>query len=126
LQSINVLTMVILGGMGSIPGVIMGAAAVTVLNVQLLQGLSLGLNDLRQSGGVIPIINFAWKDLSSQLDPAKYQRLLFGLALIIMMIYRPAGMIPEKRRKRMPAGSEAPKEMENNNDSTAEASHDAA
>jgi branched-chain amino acid transport system permease protein len=125
LQSINVLTMVILGGMGSIPGVIVGAAAVTVLNVQVLQGLSLGLNDLRQSGGVIPIINFAWKDLSSQLDPAKYQRLLFGLVLIIMMIYRPAGLIPEKRRKRMPDGGETPKEMENK-EASVEASHDAA
>ena len=125
LQSINVLTMVILGGMGSIPGVIVGAAAVTVLNVQVLQGLSLGLNDLRQSGGVIPIINFAWKDLSSQLDPAKYQRLLFGLILIIMMIYRPAGIIPEKRRKRMPPGSEKPKELDNNNNSAVEAHQEA-
>ncbi len=107
LQSIGVLAMVILGGMGSIPGVIVGAAAVTVLNVQLLQGLSLGLNDLRQSGGVIPIINFAWKDLSSQLDPAKYQRLLFGLILIIMMIYRSKGLIPEVRRKRVTAGKTA-------------------
>jgi len=125
LQSINVLTMVILGGMGSIPGVIVGAAAVTVLNFQVLQGLSLSLNELRQSGGVIPIINFAWKDLSSQLDPAKYQRLLFGLILIIMMIYRPAGLIPEKRRKRMPAGSEKPKELDNNNNSAVEANQEA-
>lgn len=125
LQSINVLTMVILGGMGSIPGVIVGAAAVTVLNLQVLQGLSLSLNELRQSGGVIPIINFAWKDLSSQLDPAKYQRLLFGLILIIMMIYRPAGLIPEKRRKRMPAGSEKPKELDNNNNSAVEANQEA-
>jgi branched-chain amino acid transport system permease protein len=125
LQSIGVLTMVILGGMGSIPGVIVGAAAVTILNVQVLQGLSLGLNDLRQGGGVIPIINFAWKDLSSQLDPAKYQRLLFGLILIIMMIYRPAGIIPERRRKRMPAGSEKVKELDNDNNSAAEAPQEA-
>jgi branched-chain amino acid transport system permease protein len=130
LQSIGVLTMVILGGMGSIPGVILGAAAVTVLNLQVLQGLSLSLNELRQSGGVIPIINFAWKDLSSQLDPAKYQRLLFGLILIFMMIYRPKGLIPEARRKRMPPGSEKPKELENGNDTAAdapqEARHDAS
>ncbi len=130
LQSINVLTMVILGGMGSIPGVIVGAAAVTVLNVQVLQGLSLGLNELRQSGGVIPIINFAWKDLSTQLDPAKYQRLLFGLILILMMIYRQAGLIPEKRRKRMPEGSQIAKEPENGNGSATatpqEASNDAS
>jgi branched-chain amino acid transport system permease protein len=100
MQSIGVLTMVILGGIGSIPGVILGAAVVTILNLQVLQGLSLYLSQLRQSDAVIPIINFAWRDLSTQLDPAKYQRLLFGLILILMMIFRPAGLIPAERRQR--------------------------
>lgn len=100
MQSIGVLTMVILGGAGSIPGVILGAATVTILNLQVLQGFSLYLNELRQSDAVIPIINFAWKDLSNQLDPAKYQRMLFGLILVLMMIFRPAGLIPAVRRKR--------------------------
>ena len=68
--------------------------------LQILQGLSLYLSQLRQSDAVIPIIHFAWANLSSQLDPAKYQRLLFGLILILMMIFRPAGLIPSKRRKR--------------------------
>ncbi len=100
MQSIGVLTMVILGGQGSIPGVILGAATVIILNLQILQGLSLYLSQLRQSDAVIPIINFAWKNLSSQLDPAKYQRLLFGTILVLMMIFRPAGLIPAVRRKR--------------------------
>lgn len=99
MQSIGVLSMVILGGIGSIPGVILGAAVVIVLNLQVLQGLSLYLAQLRQSDAVIPVINFAWKNLSNQLDPAKYQRLLFGLILILMMIYRPAGLIPAERRR---------------------------
>jgi len=100
MQSIGVLSMVILGGLGSIPGVIVGAAVVIILNLQVLQGLSLYLSQLRQSDAVIPIINFAWKNLSTQLDPAKYQRMLFGIILIVMMIYRPAGLIPAERRKR--------------------------
>lgn len=100
MQSIGVLTMVILGGSGSIPGVILGAAVVTLLNLQVLQGISLYLNELRQSDAVIPIIHFAWHNLSTQLDPAKYQRLFFGFILIVMMIFRPAGLIPSKRRKR--------------------------
>jgi branched-chain amino acid transport system permease protein len=100
MQSIGVLTMVIVGGQGSIPGVILGATTITVLNLQVLQGLSLYLSQLRQSEAVIPIINFAWKNLSTQLDPAKYQRLLFGAILVLMMIFRPAGMIPAQRRKR--------------------------
>jgi branched-chain amino acid transport system permease protein len=100
LQSIGVLTMVILGGLGSIPGVIFGAAVVVILNIQVLQSLSLSLSSLRQSDAVIPIINFSWKNLSNQLDPAKYQRLIFGLILIVMMIFRPSGLIPAERRKR--------------------------
>lgn len=100
MQSIGVLSMVILGGLGSIPGVIVGAAVVILLNLLVLQGLSLFLSGLRQSDAVIPIINFAWKNLSTQLDPAKYQRMLFGIILVVMMIYRPAGLIPAERRKR--------------------------
>jgi branched-chain amino acid transport system permease protein len=107
MQSIGVLSMVILGGSGSIPGVILGAATVTILNLQVLQGLSLYLSQLRQTDALIPIINFAWANLSSQLDPAKYQRLLFGLILILMMIFRPAGLIPSQRRKRELASDEA-------------------
>ena len=100
MQSIGVLTMVILGGSGSIPGVILGAATVTILNLQILQGFSLYLSQLRQSDAVIPIVNFAWRNLSTQLDPAKYQKLLFGIILILMMIFRPEGLIPAKRKLR--------------------------
>ena len=98
MQSIGVLSMVILGGLGSIPGVITGAAVVVILNLQVLQDLSLFLSSLRQSDA--SILGFYWRDLSTQLDPAKYQRMLFGIILILMMIYRPAGLIPAARRKR--------------------------
>lgn len=107
MQSIGVLSMVILGGLGSIPGVILGAATVTILNLQILQGFSLYLSQLRQSDAVIPIINFAWRDLSTQLDPAKYQRLLFGIILVTMMIFRPSGIIPARRRQRELASDES-------------------
>ena len=106
LQSIGVLTMVILGGLGSIPGVIVGAAVVVFLNIQVLQTFSLYLSSLRQSDAVIPIINFAWKNLSTQLDPAKYQKLIFGMILVVMMIFRPEGLIPAERRKRELVGED--------------------
>ena len=96
--SIGVLTMVILGGLGSIPGVIFGASAVVLLNVQVLQNFSLVLNGLRQSDATF--LGFAWKNLSTQLDPAKYQKLVFGLILVLMMIFRPSGLIPAERRQR--------------------------
>ena len=113
MQSIGVLSMVILGGLGSIPGVILGAIVVVVLNLQILQGLSLWLNSLRQSDIVIPIFNFALKNLSSQLDPSKYQRMLFGLILIVMMIYRQEGLIPARRRQR---SDDTPPLDDDNND----------
>jgi branched-chain amino acid transport system permease protein len=71
-----------------------------ILNLQILPSFSLYLAQLRQSDAMIPIINFHWKDLSNQLDPSKYQRLVFGIILILMMIYRPTGILPAARRKR--------------------------
>lgn len=100
LQSVGVLTMVILGGIGSITGVIVGATLVTLLNIQVLQSFSLYLSQLRQSDAVIPLLNWHWSHLSNQLDPAKYQRLIFGLLLVVMMIYRPTGLLPATRRRR--------------------------
>jgi branched-chain amino acid transport system permease protein len=107
LQSVSILTMVILGGIGSIPGVIIGATVVILLNQQVLQSFSLFLARLRQSDAVIPILNLHWKDLSNQLDPSKYQRLVFGIILILMMIYRPGGILPAARRRRELKGDDA-------------------
>jgi branched-chain amino acid transport system permease protein len=98
-QSISILVMVILGGLGSIPGVVVGAAVVTLLNIDLLQALSLELSRLRQGAETIPILGMPWSELPSQLDPARYQRLVFGIILIVMMIFRPEGIIPSQRRK---------------------------
>ncbi|MBI2203206.1 MAG: branched-chain amino acid ABC transporter permease [Candidatus Rokubacteria bacterium] len=97
LESIGVLAMVILGGMGSIPGAIIGASAVTILNLQVLKGLSLWLNELRNSG--LTVLGYNLADLPSQFEPAKYERMIFGMILILMMIYRPAGIFPARRRK---------------------------
>jgi len=102
MESIGVLAMVILGGMGSIPGAILGATAVTVLNLQVLKGISLWLNTLRNAGTTIwlPLIGyFDLTHLPSQLEPAKYERFVFGVILILMMIFRPQGIIPPRRRK---------------------------
>ncbi|MGH7394621.1 MAG: ABC transporter permease subunit, partial [Candidatus Methylomirabilales bacterium] len=103
LESIGVLAMIILGGMGSIPGAILGATVVTVLNLQVLKGVSLWLNALRSAGTEIwlPFVgSFSLVNLPTQLEPAKYERMVFGLILILMMIYRPQGIIPSRRRRR--------------------------
>jgi branched-chain amino acid transport system permease protein len=98
MESIGVLAMIILGGMGSIPGAILGAAVVTILNLQILKGLSLWLNELRNAGTVI--FGYSLTNLPTQLEPAKYERMIFGLILVLMMIFRPQGILPAKRRHR--------------------------
>lgn len=99
LQSITILAMVIVGGIGNIKGVMVGAMLITLLDLSLLTNLSLQLNNLRNADAVIPIINFHIRDWPNQLEPVKYQPLLFGLILVLMMIFRPAGLLPEKRRQ---------------------------
>ena len=103
MESIGVLAMVILGGMGSIPGAILGATGVTILNLQLLKGLSLWLNGLRQSGAelTLPFLgSYSLSQLPAQFEPAKYERMVFGLILILMMIFRPQGILPPRRDQR--------------------------
>jgi branched-chain amino acid transport system permease protein len=103
MESIGVLAMVILGGMGSIPGAILGATGVTILNLQLLKGLSLWLNGLRQSGAelTLPLLgSYSLSQLPAQFEPAKYERMVFGLILILMMIFRPQGVLPPRRDQR--------------------------
>jgi branched-chain amino acid transport system permease protein len=98
LESIGVLAMVILGGMGSIPGAVVGATVVTVLNLQVLKGLSLWLNELKNAG--VTILGYNLANLPTQLEPAKYERMVFGIILVVMMIVRPQGLFPARRRQR--------------------------
>jgi branched-chain amino acid transport system permease protein len=88
MESIVILCMVILGGSGSIQGVIIGALAVVVLQLQILKDVSEWLTGLTTSG----VLN-----LPVWLNPAKYERLIFGLILVLMCIFRPNGILPEKR-----------------------------
>ncbi len=99
LQSIQILAMVIVGGIGGIRGVILGAMIVTLLDLHVLSNFSQQIQALRNIDFVVPIINFHIRDWPVQLEPAKYQPLVFGLILVLMMIFRPAGLMPEKRRR---------------------------
>lgn len=88
-QSISILSMVILGGMGSIPGAILGAVLVTLLQLRILPDFANQLAAWRAAGLPIP----------ERFNPVEYQRLFFGLILILMMIFRPEGILPEQRRR---------------------------
>lgn len=89
MESIIILCMVILGGTGSLQGVIIGALAVIALQLQILKDVSNYLTTLTTTG----VLN-----LPTWLNPAKYERLIFGLILVLVCIFRPNGLIPEKRR----------------------------
>lgn len=67
--SINILCVIIVGGMGSIPGVIVGAAALV------------GLPELLR-------------------EFAEYRLLVYGAALVAMMLLKPEGLWPEAVRRR--------------------------
>jgi branched-chain amino acid transport system permease protein len=109
LESIGVLAMVILGGMGSIPGAVVGATVVTVLNLQVLKGFSLWLNELKNAG--VTVLGYSLANLPTQLEPAKYERMVFGIILVLMMIFRPQGIFPARRRQRELAQAQVEKEQ---------------
>ena len=85
LESIMVLCMVVLGGMGHIPGVIFGGILLTVLPEALRYG-------------AVPVQTALFGKVL--IPPESLRMLLFGLALILVMLYRPAGLWPSATRKR--------------------------
>src|SRR5258708_2330249 len=98
-QSIAILSIVIVGGMGSIRGVILGAVVVTLLNLQFLPNLSLLINSFKRSTEVSEGVRNFFQAWPPQLEVANYQRFVFGILLVLMMIFRPAGLLPASRRK---------------------------
>jgi branched-chain amino acid transport system permease protein len=81
--SILVLGMVVLGGLGSIWGVVVGAIALSFINNWLIPDV---LNDLPGKLG----LNFDMTQLSFGI---------YGFLLVMMMLLRPQGLLPERRRK---------------------------
>ena len=81
--SIFVLAMVILGGMGNIWGVVLGAVVLSFVNNYLIPDV---LNPLPGNVG----LDFDLTELSFGI---------FGFLLVIMMVLRPEGLLPERRRK---------------------------
>jgi branched-chain amino acid transport system permease protein len=80
--SIFILAMIILGGLGSIWGVVLGAILLQLVNRYLIPDV---LNDKAQSW-----FNFDLTQLSFSI---------FGFILVLVMLIRPEGLLPERRRK---------------------------
>ncbi|GAC1443491.1 MAG: ABC transporter ATP-binding protein [Vulcanimicrobiaceae bacterium] len=81
--SVLVLSMLVLGGMGNIAGVIVGSFVLSFINSFLLP----------QSTNLAHAAGFA------NVDFTNYRFMLYGIILVLMMLFRPEGLIPSRQRK---------------------------
>jgi branched-chain amino acid transport system permease protein len=83
-----ILVMVVLGGMGSIPGVAVGALLLTIFQGLVLGGLNQWAHALGNAIGLTPL---------KALDLTQANQLIYGVVLVVMMLYRRQGLIPARR-----------------------------
>lgn len=87
--SIGILVMVILGGMGSIPGVVVGAVLLSILQSVVLQEMTSWVQALGK------LVGSAWL---AKLELVRGIHLVYGIILVLVMLYRRKGLIPEAVR----------------------------
>jgi branched-chain amino acid transport system permease protein len=81
--SIFILSMIIVGGLGSVWGVLLGALLLSYINQYLIPDV---LNSIPSSLG----LSFNLTDIGLGI---------YGFLLVLVMVLRPQGLIPERRRK---------------------------
>jgi branched-chain amino acid transport system permease protein len=92
--SIFILCMVILGGMGNIWGVILGGGFLAYLNQEGLGNIGGWLNERFATGTA------DWVQVFDEpIDVPLYQFGIFGVILVLVMLFKPEGLIPSTRRK---------------------------
>jgi branched-chain amino acid transport system permease protein len=87
--SVMVLVMIVFGGIGSVWGVVVGALLLQILQSWFLEDLSQWLHALGR------LINVDWLQ---HVELASSIELIFGVILVLMMLYRREGLIPATRR----------------------------
>ncbi|HET7649063.1 MAG TPA: branched-chain amino acid ABC transporter permease [Gaiellaceae bacterium] len=85
--SVFILCMVILGGMGNIWGVIVGAAFLAYLDREGLANTGAWINSNVHVGGWHP-----------NIEVPLYASGIYGVIILIVMLFRPEGLIPSRRR----------------------------
>jgi branched-chain amino acid transport system permease protein len=98
--SVTILVMVILGGIGSIPGVILGGIIIAYLTQTWLATVADWVHStgIWVHGGPGPIGTAgAWLE---GLPVLSAKPMIFGIILVGIMLLRPQGLLPEKRRAR--------------------------
>ena len=96
-DSVIYLAMVVIGGIGSIPGVIVGAIAVYAINEFILANLDSLASD---PNNVLYSVHNSIASVIPGFTFGNIRNLLFGVILIAVMIFRPEGLIPSARRRR--------------------------
>jgi branched-chain amino acid transport system permease protein len=93
--SITILIMVVLGGLGSVPGVILGAILLRFFDAYLLGTIN---ENVHQNFLVAPKDAPLHFLAGVDFNTSKY--LIYGLILVAMILLRPQGLIPNRRRAR--------------------------
>jgi branched-chain amino acid transport system permease protein len=86
--SVMILVMIVLGGMGSVPGVVVGALLLQLLQSWFLQDLTQWVHAIGRLTGIVAL---------QQVELVQTIELIFGIILVIMMLYRRQGIIPASR-----------------------------
>ena len=94
LVSITVLVMVVLGGMGSISGVIVGALVLYYLVFTFIPGLPENVTNLGTTLGLNSETVAAFSDAAGRVT-----FIVYGLILVLMMLLRPQGILPSRVRE---------------------------
>ena len=93
LVSINVISIVVIGGMGSTPGVVLGAF------------ILVGIPDIlrfKEAADFLGLFNplvpfYDTSELAPWLD--RNRLMVFGALLVTVIVFRPTGLLPSRRRK---------------------------
>src|SRR5262250_3326617 len=83
--SVMLLVMIVFGGIGSIAGVVLGALILQLLQSWFLQDLTQWLHAFGAFAGI---------EYLQQVDLVQSIELIFGIILVVMMLYRREGLIP--------------------------------
>ncbi len=97
--SVTILVMVVLGGMGNIPGVIVGSLLIYYVLYNFLPDLPQHVTTIATAAGFSGLLQQSgdWPGLAEAVSRLKF--LVFGIILVATMLLRPQGLIPSRARE---------------------------
>ena len=98
--SVIIVAAIVLGGVGSIPGNIVGALIIFLADLLFLKQFQNVLNGLSTHVLMPSIPDQAVRGfIIANFDPVKYRFLLLGLILVLVMAFRPEGLLPTREQR---------------------------